>query len=321
MGSSAILHWSYRDFRRMPEVLRECQNQFVEVYLKENFIPDIPVWFCEEMTQITFLSLAGNLIRTVPEQFSNLRNLEFLDLSQNSVEILPNTFGQLRNLTRLKLNDNQLSCLPKEMGELAKLECLELARNKLTVIPIELANCVELKELLLDENYGLLEIPTKIFTLPQLEFISAERCNLFLLPNLMNEGTPKLVRLFNNLPLSHYPLVLEKYLPPDYSLYTSTDFRGSHKPLNRFQLINCEKVARHLSFPSDVTLSHRAKVTNSPSTLLETCLRICNSFKIPDHWLPCGLDKVLANGPITRCGSLPCSKLIFLECVLVLFKR
>lgn len=108
-----VLHWSYRDFRLMPEELRTCSDKVVEVYLKENFIPSVPAWFCEEMTRLKFICLAGNMITEVPEQIALLRNLESLNLSQNLVEVLPKSIGKLRNLCSLKLGENRLTSLPK----------------------------------------------------------------------------------------------------------------------------------------------------------------------------------------------------------------
>lgn len=111
--NSTILHWSYRDFRQMPEELTTCSDEVVEVYLKENFIPAIPRWFCEQMSRLTFLCLAGNLITCVPEEISLLINLESLDVSQNVVEALPKAVGKLQKLSRLKLSENKLTGLPK----------------------------------------------------------------------------------------------------------------------------------------------------------------------------------------------------------------
>lgn len=111
--NGGVLHWSYRDFRQMPEELRTCSDQVQEVYLKENFIPSIPAWFCDEMCSLKFVCLAGNLITVVPEQISQLKHLESLNLSQNSIEVLPKSIGKLRNMYSLKMGENKLTRLPK----------------------------------------------------------------------------------------------------------------------------------------------------------------------------------------------------------------
>ncbi len=53
------------------------------------------------------------------------------------------------------------------------LETLDFSRNLLTKIPIELANCIHLNELLFNDN-KIIQIPTKIINLPQLEVFEAD---------------------------------------------------------------------------------------------------------------------------------------------------
>nr|XP_029736210.1 leucine-rich repeat-containing protein 28-like [Aedes albopictus] len=347
MNVGKVLHWSYRDFRQMPEELRACCDQVVEVYLKENFIPSIPVWFCEEMSGLKFVCLAGNLIVDVPEQISLLKHLESLNLSQNLIEALPKSIGKLRNMCSLKLSENKLTRLPKEIGALENLEILEVSKNRFSELPVELSNCHKLKELILDDNYLLCRIPTKLFMIPQLTYVSAERCNLVMLPFVVNTTTLEHVRVFNNYTLTHYPIVLEKFMQPSYESFTAVEPKGNcvtilaeydnrgttswylslRIPKNCFyQRVSCDAIAHNLIFPVELTtILDRRKSTNAPSSLVEMCLRSCNCCNNnavwSDSWLPDNLSRRLRNGPVALCGSIPCSKEVFVECFLGLVKR
>lgn len=323
--NSPILHWSYRDFRQMPDELASCSDHVVEVYLKENFIPAIPPWFCEQMSRLTFLCLAGNLITCVPEEISLLIHLDSLDVSQNIVEALPKSVGKLKRLTRLKLSENKLTGLPKEIGQLQNLEILELSKNRLTELPIELSHCLNLKELILDDNYLLCRIPTKVFTMPQITYLSAERCNLLLLPFVVSDSL-EFVKLFKNYTLTHYPMVLERFMQPNYDLFNAVQQNRNLKPFY-YQRVRCDALAQNLIFPAELTtMLDRRKSVQMPSTLVEICLRRCNVVKLIQcanlkDWIPSELYARLRSGPVATCASIPCSNACFSACVLGLVRR
>ncbi|XP_055544736.1 leucine-rich repeat protein soc-2 homolog isoform X2 [Wyeomyia smithii] len=307
-----ILHWSYRDFRLIPEELRSFGAQVLEVYLKENFIPSIPQWFFEQMTHLRFLSLAGNLLVDIPEQISLLIHLEVLDLSQNSISLLPNTIGCLHNLTTLRINENKLTHLPQEIEKLNKLEILDASNNCLLEIPIELGLCKTLREITLNDNYHLIRIPTKIFTMPPLVFLSAERCNLLSLPFAANSTSLEIVRVFKNHSLTHYPLVLEKFMQPNYDILNAVE-------LKRLTISRTSELT---------TVLDRRRSGQIPNSLNEICLRSCNGYAkincslcLLRPFLPADMWLRLRQGPVAICGSPPCSKTIFSECFLGLVKR
>ncbi|XP_038112765.1 leucine-rich repeat-containing protein 28 [Culex quinquefasciatus] len=324
--NSTILHWSYRDFRQMPEELTSCSDEVVEVYLKENFIPAIPRWFCEQMSRLTFLCLAGNLITYVPEEISLLINLESLDVSQNVVEALPKSVGKLQRLIRLKLSENKLTGLPKEIGQLQNLEILELSKNRLTELPIEMSHCLGLQELILDDNYFLCRIPTKVFTMPQITYLSAERCNLLLLPFIVNTDSLEFVKLFKNYTLTHYPMVLERFMQPNYDQFNAVQQNRTLKPFY-YQRVRCDASSQNLIFPAELrTILDRRKSLQMPGSLVEIALRRCS----PAKWsrcaslkecIPSELYARLRSGPVARCASIPCLNEIFNECILGLVKR
>ncbi|XP_058834530.1 uncharacterized protein LOC131691871 [Topomyia yanbarensis] len=322
-----VLHWSYRDFRMMPEELRKCGQEVLEVYLKENFIPAIPAWFFEEMVRLKFICLAGNLLEELPEQISLLVNLETLDVSQNEIKALPKSLGCLHNLTVLKLNQNMLTHLPQEVGQLVNLEVLDVSNNRLNEIPVELSQCVNIKELILNDNQPLVQIPQKLFTLPQLVYVSAERCDLVLLPFAVNTVSLEVLKLFNNHALTHYPLALEKFMQPNYDLLNAVELKRIRKPFYHREII-CEALQTKLIFPADLTaILDRRKSGHNASTLVEICLQKCYDqsergvIHLPTTCLPVALYQKLQHGPVAICGSIPCGKSIFTRGILGLVKR
>lgn len=60
-----------------------------------------------------------------------------------------------------------------DIGKMVNLETLDFSKNLLTTIPIELSNCERLNELLFNHNQ-IIQIPTKLINLPQLEVFEAD---------------------------------------------------------------------------------------------------------------------------------------------------
>lgn len=60
-----------------------------------------------------------------------------------------------------------------DIGKMVNLETLDFSKNLLTAIPVELSNCKRLNELLFNDN-RIIQIPTKLINLPQLEVFEAD---------------------------------------------------------------------------------------------------------------------------------------------------
>ncbi|EAA00602.4 AGAP012231-PA [Anopheles gambiae str. PEST] len=323
----SIMHLSYRDYRSIPEGLRgQGSEEISEIYLKENLIHTLPDWFFVEMCHLRFLCLAGNMIESLPNQIGRFECLETLDLSENSLHRLPHTVGRLKQLTKLLLNGNYLHQLPAELGQLRKLEVLEVRKNRLTNIPLQLSQCVALEDLLMDDNPGLVSVPTRLFNLPRLTYVSAERCNLFQLPCYTNTTTLAFALLFsNNRSLTHCPLALERFAPPDYDALEDKVKRIRNPSCYR-QLV-CKAVPYLLNFPSELAyVSDRKKVGTAPNSLLATALRVVSRCRVrldvlERLGLPQCLTTRLLQGPVAYCASVPCEKEIFIEAVVALVKR
>lgn len=103
-----ILHWSYRDFREFPKDLMEHQRDVEEVYLKENFIPTIPLWLFE-FINLKFIQLSGNVLSVIPNEINLLENLEHLDISKNRLKTLPATLTKLNKLQYLNVSHNAIT--------------------------------------------------------------------------------------------------------------------------------------------------------------------------------------------------------------------
>uniref|UniRef100_A0A182RGK3 Disease resistance R13L4/SHOC-2-like LRR domain-containing protein n=1 Tax=Anopheles funestus TaxID=62324 RepID=A0A182RGK3_ANOFN len=324
-GFKSIMHLSYRDFRSIPEELRGTgRHEIDEIYLKENLIHSLPDWFFVEMTHLRFLCLAGNMIDTLPNEIGRLVCLETLDLSENALHRLPHTVGQLKRLTKLLLNGNYINQLPLEIGQLHKLEVLEVRKNRLTDIPIHLSKCIGLEDLLMDDNPGLVSIPNRVFNLPSLTYVSAERCNLFQLPFTINTTTLCFVLLFSNQQsLTHCPLALERFAQPDYES-KEEKLRRIKNP-SCYRQIRCHAVPYLLNLPFElVHLCARYSASGvMPNSLFEMALRACGKFRwdsLDRLDLPKCLMNRLIHGPIACCSSVPCGREIFTTAVLALVK-
>uniref|UniRef100_A0A182S7P4 Disease resistance R13L4/SHOC-2-like LRR domain-containing protein n=1 Tax=Anopheles maculatus TaxID=74869 RepID=A0A182S7P4_9DIPT len=297
-GFRSIMHLSYRDYRAIPEELRGTgRGQIDEIYLKENLIHSLPDWFFVEMSHLRFLCLAGNMIESLPNQIGRLECLETLDLSENALHRLPHTVGRLKRLTKLLLNGNYIHQLPPE-------------------------------DLLMDDNPDLVSIPTRLFNLPALTYVSAERCNLFQLPFTINTTTLCFVLLFNsNHTLTHCPLALERFAQPDYDAIEDKMKRIKNPPC--YRQIRCIAVPYLINFPSDLVQlwNRQNSATAAPHSLFETALRASSRCRLLrwDHLEKYGLPQCLMNrliyGAVSCCSSVPCGKEIFSEAVLALVKR
>lgn len=122
-----------------------------------------------------------------------------------------------------------------EVSELRALEYFSCNKNQLSELPIALGNCQNLIEFVIDENYSLREIPPRIFALKYLTYLSANSefqqsccsaiipfnfncvylpgCNLYYLPYFLSRNEELVVKIFENILLTHYPLAFERHIP------------------------------------------------------------------------------------------------------------
>lgn len=127
------------------EVIAVCLR---EVSFGLDFFPQSLLKF----KNLKLLDLYDNEIEELPDQISELINLEILILFQNRLRKLPQGIGKLKNLWLLDLNSNRIKTLPKEIGELSELKNLYLHFNELSELPEEIFNLNNLSVIDLDGN-------------------------------------------------------------------------------------------------------------------------------------------------------------------------
>lgn len=95
-----------------------------------------------QLTNLTVLSLQGNDISSLPEEFGNLENLQRLYLQKNRLHQLPASVKRLRNLTEFNLSYNELTAFPDAVFSMPCLTILNLSNNPgMLEIPDELKTC------------------------------------------------------------------------------------------------------------------------------------------------------------------------------------
>jgi Leucine-rich repeat (LRR) protein len=104
----------------------------------------------------------------LPEKLGDVSTLERLDLAfQSESFTLPNSFSQLKNLVWLDMRGFPAKSLPEDFGNLTALKELNLSNAKLESLPSSIANLFQLKELYLNSN-NLRDIPKEICQLSAL---------------------------------------------------------------------------------------------------------------------------------------------------------
>ncbi len=100
----------------------------------------------------------GNRLMTLPDELSQLRNLEELSVAYNRLTEIPEFLGNLTNLTVLHLWENQIKEIPESLSKLTNLTVLHLWGNQIKEIPESLSKLTNLTELYLGGNQ-IKEIP------------------------------------------------------------------------------------------------------------------------------------------------------------------
>jgi len=127
------------------------------------------------------LRLAYCEITSLPNEISNLINLEWLYFYENLLSSFPIEICTLTNLIYLQMNDNGLTFLPIEIGNLLRLKFLHIHYNNLTFLPAEIGNLVDLKVLSSMGN-SLTSIPIEIGNLVNLRTLQIDKNRLTYLP-------------------------------------------------------------------------------------------------------------------------------------------
>jgi Leucine-rich repeat (LRR) protein len=165
------LNLSNNKLRFLPYSISNLTN-LAYLNLSENSLYELPDWIADEeehcgldltdpknneeavsysihyltnLTNLKYLNLSGNDLRSIPNKIDNLTKLTHLDLNNNSLHYLPESFGNLASLIELNLQDNCLSKLPESFAKLTNLKTIYIDSYKLDILPESIKNIVNLK--------------------------------------------------------------------------------------------------------------------------------------------------------------------------------
>jgi len=91
-------------------------------------------------------------LKSLPENFGILKNLQKLSLIGSSIVSLPESIGEIKELKELNLSNNQLTSLPESFVNLTSITKLDLSNNQFSEIPTQLWALKDLTELNLRNN-------------------------------------------------------------------------------------------------------------------------------------------------------------------------
>lgn len=156
-------------------------------------LTEFPLEILELADSLEILDLSNNQLSTLPNEFSQLKNLRVAFFNNNQFEEFPEVLAACPSLSMVSfknnniktisetalspnirwliLTNNQLTTLPKAIGNLSKLQKFMLAGNQLQTLPNELANCHNLELIRLAANQ-LKVLPSRLLKLPRLTWLA-----------------------------------------------------------------------------------------------------------------------------------------------------
>jgi len=153
-------------------------NQIENVELKNEltrFLTDKSKKTLNIGTQTRINNLSQHDIDILFNEFENNKTFgeRLKDLNINNVGLteIPDSIGKLTNLITLNLSFNKISKVSTELSKLTKLDVLGLSYNEITNLPDCFANLRRLRDIYLDHNSTLAELPVSLFNLRNLEKI------------------------------------------------------------------------------------------------------------------------------------------------------
>ncbi|KAJ3041912.1 hypothetical protein HDV00_008421 [Rhizophlyctis rosea] len=133
--SSGRLNLSDKNLKVVPEQLFSPATPALskKVDLSFDRSGDEQNWW--EVTELTRLIVANNVLEELDERIGEFGALTVLDARNNRLQSVPDQIGDLQSLTHLNLSGNLLSSIPSAIVSLSALRDLTLANNKITTIP------------------------------------------------------------------------------------------------------------------------------------------------------------------------------------------
>lgn len=168
---------------RIIQEISDTQNEPIALInrLEEARIAWDPIINAADKAERTQIDLSGMNLHAIPEEISQMLNLEQLYLSKNHLKELPATLAQLKKLRELDLSGNELEEVSSNIGELTALEVLYLSENKINTLPASIGQLSQLEVFEINHN-EMDSLPREISQLKALNRLLANNNHLDSLP-------------------------------------------------------------------------------------------------------------------------------------------
>lgn len=156
--------------------IEEAQANPDEVYKlklsnQKKLLKEIPVEVFQ-FKNLQELDVSTNQIKDIPAELFKLTNLQVLNISFNQIGDIPEGISRLKNLRVLLCKGCRLTTLPDGLGQLHELEELDLFANHITSFPEEMAGLKNLRRINIFRNRMSLENQEKVKAMfPDAEFV------------------------------------------------------------------------------------------------------------------------------------------------------
>ncbi len=105
--------------------------------------------------QVLKLVIHHQKYHAIPDEIRKYTNIQYLDLSKDHLKSVPTWIGELTSLQTLILSKNDIDSLPPEIGDVVNLKYFIMNRNPLNSLPPEIGKLKQLQYLdLWDDNIG-----------------------------------------------------------------------------------------------------------------------------------------------------------------------
>lgn len=183
-----IIHAPLSEFPKSIGQLKHLKKIVVDFPTMFTHLKTLPEEFCN-LRSLKYLRLRYENMESLPDSFGNLTNLQHLDLCHcYRLGGLPNSFGNLGRLKHLNMRFcRDLTMSDETFGKISTLEYLNLLGcTSVEVLPAQIAHQPSLKSLKLWST-GLKELPEDIGKLSDLETLSLGSSRLEMLPHSLGQ--------------------------------------------------------------------------------------------------------------------------------------
>jgi Leucine-rich repeat (LRR) protein len=122
-------------------------------------------------TQVSYLEISNNHLKTIDERILKLTTLRSLDMSVNDIDSIPYQIKNLKKLFQITLRYNKLKSFTN-FCRLPNLKFFSLTNNSINQIPVEIAKLKNLRVIHLDNN-NISELPCELSNFKELEITIA----------------------------------------------------------------------------------------------------------------------------------------------------